>query len=450
MSYLPKIALIGRPNVGKSALFNRLCGKRLSIVEETAGVTRDRLYTRVDGFKHPCLLIDTGGLDSTSSNLFQKEIGGQTEIAIQEADSLIFVVDGKEGPCEQDHQIAKILLKTKKSICLAINKIDTLSQDQAQHLFYGLGIKKMLPVSALHGLNVYELAEMALEGTLSPPKTEIKNISNNSDQEAIRIALIGRPNVGKSTLLNHLINEDRSIVSPIAGTTRDSIDASLEINGQNFIFVDTAGIRKKGSEKIAIDKFASIRTEDAIEKAHICLLLLEAQSGLTSFDRSIARKIEEAGKGCILLLNKWDIVKGFRMEHCLKSLQEEHPFIAHAPTLCISALHGRNIEKIFPLIQKLHKETQRRISTGQLNRFIEKTQQKYHPPMIGGKRLRIFYLTQVSSSPPHFILFVNHPRLMSAAYTRYVINSLREEYGFSGVPFCFHLKARSQRSFIPD
>lgn len=433
-----KLALVGRPNVGKSALFNRICKRRIAIVDEAVGVTRDRLYTDADFFSKPFELIDTGGIDPTSDIPFHQEVRMQTEIAIEEADVLVMVVDGQVGVTLLDETVAKLLLRTQKKVILAVNKVDDYLQLDSLYPFYSLGIANVVAVSASQGFQIAELLETAFEGIQWPEEEEISDGS-------IKVAIIGRPNVGKSTLVNYLLEEARCVVSPIAGTTRDSIDTHIEKDGQSFTLIDTAGIRRKGAEHEAVDKFAAVRTQRAIERADICILVMDANQGITTQEKRIAEQIEELGKGCILLFNKWDLVKGCRMEHCLKSVQIEASFLNYCPTLFASALRGRNIDEIFPLICKVHEQMGQRITTGQLNKFIEQVFQKYHPPMIQGKRLRVYYMAQVQTSPPRFVMFVNGPELMLETYKKYMINQFRETYHFTGVPLVFELRGKGQR-----
>lgn len=438
MSKLPKLAIVGRPNVGKSALFNRICKKRIAIVDEAEGVTRDRIYADADIFGLPFQVIDTGGINARSTALFNDEIKQQAEIAIEEADSLVLVVDGQVGLTDLDKDLAHILLKTQKPLCLAVNKIDDMGREHLLHQFHSLGIKNMVPVSAAQNWHIAELLETALGGF---SKDEI----DTETAPGIKIAIVGRPNVGKSSLINYIIDEDRCIVSPIPGTTRDSIDISFKHGDDTYTFIDTAGIRRKGGEHEVVDKFAAIRTERAIERADICLLVLDAQQGMTTQEKKIANTIEEQGKGCILLFNKWDLVKGFRMEHCLKGVEEEVHFLKHCPKVFISALSGRNVDKIFPLIKQVYEDSRKRITTHQLNKFIGLSLQKTHPPMIMGKRLRIYYMAQVAIQPPKFVLFVNFPNLMTETYKKYLYNQFRETYGFTGVPISLHLKGKKKR-----
>jgi len=434
---IPKLAIVGRPNVGKSALFNRLCKKRISIVDEAEGITRDRLYAKADFFGRPFELIDTGGMDLKSDVPFNEAIFRQAEIAIEEADVLVLVVDGQVGRTHLDEQVARILKRVDKPITVAVNKVDNLDQLDRIHDFYSLGISHMEGVSAVHGLRVAELLETAFRDTIWEEEVEI-------DDGALKVAIVGRPNVGKSTLVNHLLDEDRCLVSPIAGTTRDSVDIDIEVEGKNYRLIDTAGIRRKGAEHEVVDKFAAIRTERALERCDLCLLIIDATEGLTTQEKRIASEIESLGKGCILLFNKWDLIKGFRMEHCLKAIRDEIPFLGHCPALFISAKTGRNLEKIYDQINEVAAQACHRIGTGELNRFVERAMQSYHPPMLRGKRLRVYYIAQVGIEPPHFALFVNRTDLMVETYKKYLINTFRKTFAFTGVPITFSLRGKKQ------
>jgi len=433
-----KIALIGRPNVGKSALFNRIVGKRISIVDEMEGVTRDRLYGEGDLFGRPFEIIDTGGMDPTGKVAFAEEVKRQAEIAIEEADSLILVVDATVGITTLDEEVAKVLKRTTKPLCLAVNKIDAEHQESLLAPFYGLGIQEMLPVSAVQGRNVAELLGKALA-----PCPEVEG--EEDPAAGIKVALIGRANVGKSTLINTLLDESRCVVSPIPGTTRDNVDVEVSYEGETFTFIDTAGIRRKKSEHEAVDKFAAIRTERAINRADVCLLMLDAQEGLSHQDKRIMNQIEKAGKGCLLFFNKWDLIKGVRMEHCYKSLEIEASFIRHCPTIFGSAKTGRHLDQIFSELQSVYEDMHQRIPTGKLNQFLEKAMQRRHPPMIQGKRLRVYYMAQVTTAPPRFVFFVNDPKRMNETYKKYLINQFREVYRFSGTPLFFSLRGKKPR-----
>jgi len=439
MTKLIKVAIVGRPNVGKSALFNRICKKNIAIVDEAEGITRDRIYTDADFFGTPFQLIDTGGIDSRSKAEFNSHIKRQAEIAIEEADSLIMVVDAHIGLTTLDKEIAEVLHRTQKPVCLAVNKIDNTSQEHLMYAFQSLGIPHMIAVSAAQGWHIAELLEAAFERLP-------KNISELAPSKAIQLAIVGRPNVGKSSLVNYLLDEERCIVSPIPGTTRDSIDIPFEHEGVEYNLIDTAGIRRKGAEHEVVDKFAAIRTQRAIERADICLLMLDSQQGITREEKKIANLIEESGKGCILLFNKWDLVKGFRMEHCMKGVEDEVPFLKHCPKLFMSATTGRNVDQIFELTRQVYEDSQKRITTHQLNKFIAGCLQRNHPPMLGGKRLRIYYMAQVGIKPPKFVLFVNFANLMVESYKKYLYNQFREVYQFAGLPIEIYLKGKKRKT----
>ena len=438
MSRKIKVALIGRPNVGKSALFNAICKKRKAIVDEQEGVTRDRIYENVEAFGMHFELIDTGGVDARSKALFAEEVRKQTEIAIEEAHSLILVVDVKAGVHELDRIVAKLLHKTKKPLCLAVNKVDNPALQELIHEFYSLDIEPIIPVSATHGFQIAELIEHALQ-----PFTKEELIPHTTDLP--KIAIIGRPNVGKSALLNVLVGSERCVVSAIAGTTRDSIDTTITHNDKQYLFIDTAGIRKKHKELEVVEKFAAIRTKEAVERADLCLLVVDAKQGITADEKRIATLIEEAQKGCVILLNKWDLVKGFRMEHCEEAINKEIPFLQNCPKIFISTITKKNLNKIFPAIEHVLTAYARKVPTRMLNKSLASAMKKYHPPSIGGKRLRVYYMTQIDSRPPKFVLFVNSPLLMEASYKRYLINHLREAFDFAGTPLLLNLKGKSKK-----
>lgn len=434
----PILAIVGRPNVGKSALFNRLVGKRVSIVDESEGVTRDRLYGDAKFGEFPFRVIDTGGIDTDSNDQFKEWITTQAMKAIEEADSIVLVVDGRIGKTAQDALLAKMLLKSKKRVVLAVNKVDDPALETLIHAFHGLGIKEIVPISASHALGLNELLECSWRGFKFPINEVIKRPT--------KIAIVGRPNVGKSTLVNALLGEERTIVSPIAGTTRDSIVSAFSFDGKQYELVDTAGLKRKKSEKDVVEKFAALRTRDAIEEADVVLLMLEAEGGLTEQEKRIANDIEEAMKPCILLCNKWDLLKGYRMEHCLRGIRESTPFLAHLPLLFISAKDKRNLDKIFPEIERVLSSMGKRLTTHQLNKFLERSLQLNHPAMLQGRRLRIYYGTQAETKPPRFIFFVNNPDLMMESYKKYLLNQFRKEFGFEGVPLVFHMKGKSPSS----
>lgn len=433
-----KIALVGRPNVGKSALFNRMVGKRIAIVDEQEGVTRDRLYAKAEMFGKTFEMIDTGGVTSDASIPFFEEIKEQTLLAIEEADSLVMVVDCAVGLTSVDEEVARILHRTKKPVCVAVNKMDHHSFESRMAPFYSLGFTNVIGVSAQQGFHIAELLDMALE---SIPDEE--NLPE--EENRIKVAIIGRPNVGKSTILNQIFGEKRSMVSDIPGTTRDAIDVPLDIGEDKYLLIDTAGIRRKKGEKEVVEKFAALRTEKAMARADVCLLVFDAEKGLTIEERKILASIEEMGKGCVLVANKWDLLKDVRMEHCALALRKDAPFTEQVPLLFVSALTGRNVSKIFDEVKRIYSLLHKKVGTGELNRFVERAIQKYHPPMIQGKRLRIYYLTQKGVGPIEFILFVNKTELMTKTYERYLLKSLRESFGFLGCPIRFKLQGKKKQ-----
>jgi len=439
MTKLKKIAIVGRPNVGKSALFNACCKKKISIVDAAEGVTRDRLSHQIDIFGYPFELMDTAGIDPQSKDIMTQSVLIQTELATEEADAFIFVVDGLIPPHELDQRIAHtILAATKKPIVLAINKIDSQSQDFYQHNFRGLGIKEMIPISAIHGYNLAELLEAA---TSFFDKNDKGEIDNNAHIHP-KVALLGRPNVGKSTLFNAFLGYERTLVTDIPGTTRDSIDTPLTYEGKELLFIDTAGIRRQRKILEPVDTFATIRTKAALERCDIALLVVDSMQGLTTEEKKIASLIEEAKKGCIVLFNKWDLNTGFRMEHCLKAIERDAPFLHHCPKLFISAKTGRNVEKIIPTIFDVYDSYTKRISTHQLNNSLKKSIEKLHAPIVNNRRLKIYFATQIATSAPHFVFFVNTPALMANSYKKYLINNLRKDFGFEGVPFTVQLRGK--------
>lgn len=435
------IALVGRPNVGKSALFNRILQRRVAIVDEAEGVTRDRQYDTFEFQGVSYTLVDTGGIDLHSSANFQQQITRQAQIAIEEADCCVLVVDSQVGLTDLDRDVAKILLSAHKPIVLAVNKVDRHEEPSTIYEFYGLGIKNMVCVSASQGLRIYDLLEAAVAYIH-------KDLSEEEESLEGKVAIVGRPNVGKSSLLNALIQEDRCIVSNIPGTTRDSIDVVLEVEEKRYRLIDTAGIRRKHKEKDIIDKFAFIRTQEAIERADVCLLMIDAQEGLLHQDKKILNSVEESRKGLVILVNKWDTVSGYRMEHLKKVLEIEAPFLKHIPILFISVKIGRNLDKIFSEVDQVLQDRCQHISTGEFNRFIGLTLQRNPPPMVLGKRLRIYYATQIMRDYPTFILFVNRKEYFTKTYERYLINRIREQYRFYGNPIHIILKPKKNEAVL--
>ncbi len=422
----PKIAIVGRPNVGKSALFNRICGKRTAIVDEVEGITRDRNYAPATFARWHFILIDTAGMHPESTQELRSEVLMQTQLAIEEADALIMVVDVTTGITLLDGQVARQLRGLKKPVCLAVNKVDHPGLEAQGAAFHSLGIDSLTCISVSHG---YQIAEL-LECVLHPFTQGVPEVTESS----ISVAFLGKPNVGKSTLVNALLGDARCIVSQTPGTTRDALDCQFTFGEQAFTLIDTAGIRRKHREKELVEKLAAMRAEAALERCQVVVLVLDSTRGLTIEEKRLARKIETNGKGCVLFLNKWDLVHDVPMESALRALHLEAPYLSHCPTIFGSALKGRNVAKIMQLVIDIDTRLQHRIPTGPLNRFVEGVLTTHQPPAIQGKRLRIYYAAQVHARPPTFILFVNQPRLLSNTWKRYFIHKLRAAFDLEGVP----------------
>ncbi|NGX30814.1 MAG: GTPase Der [Chlamydiae bacterium] len=428
---MTKIAILGRPNVGKSSYFNRLLSKRCAIVDDEAGTTRDYISNMLEIDDTSIELIDTAGLNLHKNDPFSL----QATLALEIADAIVMIVDGKTGPQLEDKNIAKLLLKSKKPLVLAINKIDHEEQE-IPHSFSQLGIKKMFGISALHNRNCFEPIE-SLVAVLPPEAPEPKNMGP-------KVAILGLCNVGKSTLTNAFINQERLATSTIPGTTRDSISITLIHNDKPYTFIDTAGIKRRNLKVELVEKLAFLRTKQALKEADLVLLLLDATKGMSAKEKKIMNMIEEEGKSVCILLNKWDLVKNIRQEHVTKALKMQIPYLKHCPFLCISAKTKLNLEKIFPHIEHLLNERNKRIPTGKLNQFLEKVMQQRPPAMLKGKRLRIYYTTQAGTSPPTFLLFVNYKNLMQKTYIQYLKNQFRKAFQFSGAPINVYLKSHAK------
>ena len=437
MNAPPKIAIVGRPNVGKSSLFNRILKRKAAIVADKEGVTRDRLCQEGTFLGKRFFLIDTGGIEDPNIP-FSKELKIQSEVALEQADIILVVVDGTTGVTLYDERVVDKVRRAKKPTYLIVNKADTSDKEEEMKLsFYELGIDPVFFISCLHNRGVESLMETLLSSY--EEETAVKD-------DRIKVAIIGRPNVGKSTLLNTLLGEERSIVSSQQGTTRDAVDQEIEKDGKKYLFIDTAGIRRRKKEKEVEDFFSHIQAFSAIERADLCLLLLDSTKGMTIEEKKLFQKIESSGKGCILLFNKWDLVKGFQMEHCLQEVKRVAPFANFVPALFISAKSGRNVAEIFSQIEQVYANLTRSITTPQLNQFFEKHLGKMSPPMIQGRRFKIFYASQIRKNPPRFVLFVNGVKLLASSYHKYLLRQMRTEFAFSGAPIFFHLKQRKSTS----
>lgn len=435
----PIVAVVGRPNVGKSTLFNYLAGKRISIVQDTPGVTRDRIYADTEWLDRTFTLIDTGGLELSSSDTLLKHIRAQAEIAIDLADVILFIADGRAGVTDADYEVANLLRKSKKPIILCVNKVDSF-QKQANDIyeFYNLGLGEPIPVSAANQQGFGELLDAI---TTYFPQEE-----KEEAEEYPSVALVGKPNVGKSSLLNQLLGEERSIVSDVAGTTRDSIDSVVTYNHTKYVFTDTAGLRRKNKVTGEIEKYSIIRTVAAVEKSDITLLMIDATEGLTEQDAKIAGIAHERGKGIIIAVNKWDAIEkdDKTMKRFEEDIQRTLSYLDYAPRMFISAKTGQRMHRLFETIEAVVQNQNLRVATGVLNEVLYDAMAMNQPPADKGNRLKIFYATQVGVKPPTFVLFINDRELMHFSYQRYIENKFREAFGFKGTSLRFILKERKK------
>lgn len=426
----PYVCIVGRPNVGKSTLFNQITGQRISIVEDTPGVTRDRIFAPANWQSHNFILIDTGGIDSKDNeDEIAKQMRLQAQIAIEMADVVIFMVDIKSGLLDLDKEIAQMLRKSKKNVIVCVNKVDNYLKHQNEtYEFYELGFDKVFSVSSINKQGIGDLLDEVC--------SYFSDIEDDDDEEEIKIAIIGKPNAGKSSLVNRILGENRVIVSDVSGTTRDSIDTHLNINGQKYNFIDTAGIRRPSRIEPGIEKYSYLRTVSSIERADICIIMIDATCDITEGDAKIAGLAHDAKKGVILAVNKWDAVeKDDKTIYKFRDkIKEKFAYMDYANIVFISALTGQRVDSIFDLIDKTYENMNLRISTGILNEIILKATAMQQPPQDKGKRLKIFYANQVSVKPPTFVFFVNDETLFHFSYRRYLENQLRENFDFSGTP----------------
>lgn len=436
----PIVAIVGRPNVGKSSLFNKIIGEKVSIVDDKPGVTRDRIYGDADWLNKNFTLIDTGGLEPNTDDLIMKKMFNQAEIAIDLADVVMFVVDGKVGYLDADLQVANLLRKHNKEVVLVVNKIDNMREENFEiYEFYSLGLGDPFAISAGQGLGLGDMLDEVME--------KLENATDEEeDEDIIKVAVVGKPNSGKSSLINKILGEERLIVSDIAGTTRDAIDTHFEKDGQKYMLIDTAGIRKKNKIKENIEKYSIIRAVAAVEKADVVILLIDAEEGITDQDTKIAGLAHERGKAAIIIVNKWDLIEknDKTMKKFTEDIEMELKYMPYAPKLFISALTGQRVNKIFDLIISVNENATLRISTGLLNDVLIEAMVMNQPPAEKGKLLRIYYITQVSVKPPTFILFVNDTSLMHFSYRRYLENQLRLAFGFKGTPIHFIVRNRKE------
>ena len=435
----PIVAMVGRPNVGKSTLFNKLAGKRISIVQDTPGVTRDRVYAESEWLNRKFTMIDTGGIEPESSDIIVKQMRRQAQIAIEMADVIVFVVDGKEGLTAADQEVAQMLRKSKKPVVLVVNKIDRLALEENSYEFYNLGIGDPITISASQGLGLGDMLDEVVKYFNDPSEDE-------EDDEYIRIAMIGKPNVGKSSLINRLLGEERVIVSNVPRTTRDSIDSYLETEDGKFILVDTAGLRRKSKVKEEIERYSVIRTYAAIEKADVAILVIDAEQGITEQDEKIIGYAHEMNKAIMVVVNKWDLIEkdDKTLSNYQKDLQQKLKFMPYAKYLFISALTGQRVHKILSTAKYCYDNYSKRVSTGLLNDVISKAVLMKEPPVVALKRLKIYYATQVATKPPKFVFFVNDPNLLHFSYGRYLENQLRESFDFDGTGIEIEYRARKE------
>ena len=434
------VAVVGRPNVGKSTLFNTIAGKQISIVQDTPGVTRDRIYAEGNWLNYYFTMVDTGGIEPISDDVLLKQMRSQAELAIETADVIIFVTDVKSGVVDADYEVAEMLRRSKKPIVLCVNKVDSIKKyGNDIYEFYQLGLGEPFPVSAANHLGLGDLLDEVVKHF---PKEGLEE----KEDGTLKIALIGKPNVGKSSLTNKLLGENRVIVSDIAGTTRDAIDTEVTYNGTPYIFIDTAGLRRKGKVTEDIERYSVIRTVAAVDRADICIVLIDAVEGITDGDTRIAGIAHESGKGVIIAVNKWDLVEknDKTMQEFTKQLKEKFAYMDYAEYLFISAETGQRIHKIYDLVNMIHDNQVMRIKTGVLNEILAKATAMKQPPSDKGKRLKLFYITQASVAPPTFVIFVNDRELMHFSYTRYIENQIRENFGFRGTPIRFIIRERGE------
>jgi GTP-binding protein len=449
----PNITIVGRPNVGKSALFNRLVGRKIAIVHDQPGITRDRISAVCRRGEQPFVVWDTGGVGGTGESELSRQVRRAVEEAIRDSDLLLFLVDAKEGLTPLDQELARMLRKSQKPVVLVINKIDTEKHENLTVDFASLGFSESLSISAAHGRGISELIE-TIDQLL--PSSSATDQSPVTIRQSLSIAIIGRPNVGKSSLINSIVCSERAIVSELPGTTRDSVDISYERNGQKFLFIDTAGIRRRGKQSSSVEVFSVMRAERSIRRADLCVLIVDLTMGVTAQDKRIAGLIQKARKAALVVLNKWDLIRPKRSERkMIAQLVNETRarifFLDYAPVLIASALTGENIEKLFEFIAEVRRAAQERIGTGVLNRLLRAAFAANPPPMVSGRRLKLLYAAQASGTPeavvepPEFVLFVNEPRLLSETYRRYLEARIRKAQPYPGLPIILTCRPRQEK-----
>ncbi|MFG6351899.1 MAG: ribosome biogenesis GTPase Der [Oscillospiraceae bacterium] len=437
----PLVAIVGRPNVGKSMLFNKLTGKRLSIVEDTPGVTRDRLYAEAEWRGRTFDLVDTGGIEPGTDNQILSFMREQAEIAIAAATVIVFVCDIRTGMTAADQEVAGMLQRSRKPVVLAVNKMDSIGHtDPDIYEFYNLGLGDPYPVSAVHGHGTDDLLD-ACFNFFPPEETE------EDEDEVVKVAIIGKPNVGKSSLVNRILGQERVIVSDIAGTTRDAVDSYFENEQGKYLIIDTAGMRKKSKVDDRVEKFSVLRATMAIERSDVCLIMIDAQEGVTEQDTKVAGLAHEAGKACVIVVNKWDAIEkdGKTMQRMEEDVRRDLSYMTYAPVLFISALTGQRVERLFDLIDNVVNQAAMRIPTGILNQVLADAQARVQPPTDKGRRLKIYYMTQIGVKPPHFVIFCNDARLFHFSYQRYLENQIRGTFGLTGTPVRITIRQKGDK-----
>ena len=437
----PLIAIVGRPNVGKSMLFNKLVGQRLSIVEDTPGVTRDRLYAEAEWRNRKFDLVDTGGIEPSADSQILAFMRQQAEIAIQHATVILFVCDIKTGLTASDQEVANMLLRSQKPVVLAVNKMDQVGITNPDiYEFYNLGLGDPIAVSAVHGHGTGDLLDACME--YFPPEDE-----EEEEDDVIKVAIIGKRNVGKSSLVNRILGEQRVIVSDMAGTTRDAVDSYFENQKGKYLFIDTAGMRKKSKVDDRIEKFSVLRATMAIERADVCLILVDANEGVTEQDTKVAGLAHEAGKACIIVVNKWDAIEkdDKTMDHMRQDIRRDLSYMTYAPIVFISALTGQRVDRLFDLINYVNDQASLRITTGMLNTVLADATARVQPPTDKGRRLKIYYMTQIGIKPPHFVCFCNDAKLFHFSYQRYLENQIRSTFGLEGTPVRLTIRQKSDK-----
>ncbi|AII58346.1 ribosome-associated GTPase EngA [Dehalococcoides mccartyi] len=435
----PIIAIVGRQNVGKSTLLNRLAHKNLAITEDLPGTTRDRLFTTVSWLDRKLIMVDTGGLDPDIESVIGQQVNIQISLAIKEADLVLLVVDVKTGLVTSDYEMADIIRRTGKPVILVANKADNLKMGQDAAEFYSLGFGEPSVISAFHGSGISDLMDRVLEELPDQP------IASPEEDNSVKLALVGRTNVGKSTLLNTFLGQERSIVSNIPGTTRDAIDTPLDFNGTNVLLIDTAGIRRRGKVESGVEKYSVLRALKAVDRADVVLLVMDTEELVTAQDTHIAGYVRDTAKGIIIILNKWDLGKGQDKAEVTQTIQSRFKFLDYAPILFVSGKTGRDVDTIIPMALKVQEERSKRIPTAKVNSVVTEALSAHTPPRQGKTQLKIFYATQAEINPPSFVFFVNNPKLVHFSYERFIENRLRESFGFFGTPIRLTFKARGEK-----